>query len=623
MVSAFMPSVVVEIAFTSTYATPAASRVWTDVSSYVELAEGIGIDIGRQDEMSVADANSLTLTLDNTDGRFTALRSASPYYPNVKIGRPIRVTATPPGGTASTRFVGFIDEWPVEWDGSDAYAMAKIKASSRLSRLGLTAQLRSTIEQTILADEPDAYYTLGEPSGAASAADSSGNGMSSLRVTGVGAAVVFGSATGPATDGMTAATFAGGKYLGGVRGASGSHRWFECFFLRDGSPAAAECILTTVGRATVSLVMNTSGQIEVRNDNTVRMTSASSYADNSTHHVALVSRLAPSNGAWLYVDGVEVATFSALGIGVSTDQSEFRVGGSDGYVAGLTGVIAHAAIEFATATDLSAARVAAHADAGLTGFAGERTDERLLRSLGWMGVASTEVDVETGVETMDYQQTSGQGAIDALHECEATEGGVLFDGPDGNVKFHNRSHRYLSTAAATLDMTSQHVGADYAPRLDRSALVNDVTVSNPTTNESARAVDGTSSAEYGIATTSASSVAESYAPLQEKAGWLLALYAEPRMRCPSLTVDVLAHQGLTPSAQTLLGVTVGDLLAVTNAPAQSDTTSPTYFVEGYSESIGPESYSITYNLSPTYPVLDTFVLDDATRGVLDTSILAY
>lgn len=63
---------------------------------------------------------------------------------------------------------------------------------------------------------------------------------------------------------------------------------------------------------------------------------------------------------------------------------------------------------------------------------------------------------------------------------------------------------------------------------------------------------------------------------------------------------------------------MGDLLAVTNAPAQADTTSPSYFVEGYTESIGPESYEITFNLSPTYPTLSTFVIGDATRGQIET-----
>ncbi len=335
-------------------------------------------------------------------------------------------------------------------------------------------------------------------------------------------------------------------------------------------------------------------------------------ADGACHDILWIFS---TGGADLYVDG-SLADSDTYGPTTFSNATRLDVG------SGLPGVLSHVAY-YAAPTGPSGADITAMSDAVLTGFAGERTDERLLRLLDMVDVSASEIDTETGVETMTYQLTAGMAVVDALRECESTEGGVLFDGADGDVKFHNRSHRYLTSPAATLDMASQHVGSDYAPRLDRSTLINDVTVDNPSAGRTARATNAASITEYGIATGSASSIAESQTALQEKADWLLASYAEPHIRVPSLTVDVLAHVGLTPSAETLLGVTVGSLLAVTNVPTQSDTTSPTYFVEGYSESIGPESYEITFNLSPTYPTLNTFVLDDATRGVLDTSILAY
>jgi len=613
MVSNYMPDVQVEIAWDSNYVTPAASRTWTDVSTYAELHDLITVAVGRQDERSTADANDLTLTLDNSDGRFTALRSGSPYYPDVKIGRPIRVKVTPPGGSTVPRFVGFIDEWPVEWDGTDAYAKATIRATSRMSRLGLTAKLKSMAEQEILNAGPVGYWTLGDPSGSTAASESSGNLGLQLAATGTGTGVVFGDATGPAVDGLTAATFANGQYLqcGPTLTTAGTPLTMRATVRLDALPSGMD----DAGVVTI----NGQAIIVVRSDGVVRgaYTTGPSINDGATHDVALVY---DGTDEILYLDGVEVDRGASPG-GDPVPTGTVTVGSWPPADTQLTGVVAHVAVYNLA---LTAAQIAAQKVAVFAGFAGDRTDTRLLRILGWAGVAATEVDAETGVETMTYQQTTGQSVVDALHDVESTEGGVLFDGADGNVKFHNRSHRYLQTAVATLNMAAQHVESDYTPKLDRSTLVNDVTVDNPTTGATARQVDTASSDEYGIATGSATSVADSYTPLGEKAGWLIASYAEPRMRCPSLTVDVLAHQGLTPSAQTLLGVTVGSLLALTNAPTQSDTTSPTYFVEGYTETIGPESYFITFNLSPTYPTLNTFILDDADRGELDAgNVLAY
>jgi hypothetical protein len=621
MPSNYMPDVKVEIAFNAGYTTPAASRTWTDVSQWVELADGIGIDHGRQDERSTADANSLTLTLDNTDGRFTAQRAASPYYPNVKIGRPIRVTATPPGGTASTRFVGFIDEWPVEWDGTDSYAMARIRATSRLARLGLSARLRSTVENEGHSTAGlGAYWTLADPQDSTQIVDCSGANVAPLRAT-EGTPIGWEPSTAHLGD---AAVFsAGSQYLAAdvplfvASGAAAIGAFFTATVSQDATMVDIRSV-NLAGQPQIAIGMILGGTVyaAVETDGGAFdfVQSVETYLDGNVHHLAAV--FAAGAGVKLYVDGVLVGTSGSLFAGGTLTASVVSVGASHLATRQFSGTLSHV-VAFTSAP--SAARVAAIAGAGLSGHAGERTDQRLLRILGWAGVATSEITTETGAETMTYQQTSGQSAVDALRDVESTEGGVLFDGRDGLVTFHNRSRRYLATVAATFDAAAQHVGSDYAPKLDRTTLTNDATVENPTTGETARSVDMASVDEYGVATASAKSVASTYDPLQQKAAWLVYSYAEPRPRVPSLTVDVLAHQGLTPSAQTILGLDVGALVAVTNQPTQADATSAQYFVEGYTESIGPESYQITYNLSPSHPSLNTFVIGDSVRGALDSS----
>ncbi|MFD9211585.1 carbohydrate binding domain-containing protein [Streptomyces sp. NPDC059544] len=82
---------VVEVGFGSTVTTPAASIVWTELTSRLDDNAGISIDRGRQDEQSQIQASTCSVTLDNSDGALTSGRASSPYYPNVKKGVPFRV----------------------------------------------------------------------------------------------------------------------------------------------------------------------------------------------------------------------------------------------------------------------------------------------------------------------------------------------------------------------------------------------------------------------------------------------------------------------------------------------------------------------------------------------------
>ncbi|MFI8297280.1 LamG-like jellyroll fold domain-containing protein [Streptomyces nigra] len=96
-----MTNTLVEIAFGATLTS--SGPVFTDVSQYVDLPKGIEINRGADEELSEIQPSTCRIPLDNTDGRFTAGRASSPYYPNVKKGAPIRVsvaTYTPRTGTA-------------------------------------------------------------------------------------------------------------------------------------------------------------------------------------------------------------------------------------------------------------------------------------------------------------------------------------------------------------------------------------------------------------------------------------------------------------------------------------------------------------------------------------------
>lgn len=609
-----MPDVVVEVAFGSGYATPDVDRTWTDVSDYVELDESIGIQFGRQDERSIADANTLDLTLDNSDGRFTALRPSSPYYPDVRLGTPIRVLATPVGGTESVRFVGYVEQWPVSWDGTDEHATAEIQAVSRMTRLGYDTALRSVIEETFLVDSPVAYYTLGEPQGATSAADTSGNAHPPLTQFGTGDAVTFGTAVGPGTDDLTAAVLSGegrGLQVADLSDLSGASGFSVSFFVLKDSGLFQFLATDSVG-ATVRVDLSSAGQIAVYGPGSPMpfISGVGSVNDGLTHHIAVTWG---ASEVVAYIDGAEVGSDATAWpdltgrVRLSVTQSTLTE----------TATLAHLAVY---ASEVSAGAVADQAAAGSTGFAGESAADRLARYASWAGIPAAEVS-STAATTVVHVDPTGSTAIDAMRLVETAEGGILFDDRDGTLTLLPRSHRYAPTGI-TLDMAAQRVGGDFNPVYDRTGVLNDATVSNVGGTVVARVVDHDSSDYLGPVATSLETISDDDGEPYRRASWEVHPNAEPKYRTPSLTVDLLTFDA-APSQDDILAASIGTLATVTNQPDQAATTTGLYFIEGCTETIGPESYSLTFNVSPGEPYTNLVIFDDADQGFDSGAVFAY
>ncbi|GAA4100956.1 hypothetical protein [Nonomuraea soli] len=83
--------------------------IWTNVTSYTKLASDIVISRGRDDEASGLDHGKMTLSLLNTDGRFSPRNPTGPYYGLLGRNTPVRVsvlggpTALEVDGTATSK----------------------------------------------------------------------------------------------------------------------------------------------------------------------------------------------------------------------------------------------------------------------------------------------------------------------------------------------------------------------------------------------------------------------------------------------------------------------------------------------------------------------------------------
>ncbi|MFF1843047.1 LamG-like jellyroll fold domain-containing protein [Streptomyces sp. NPDC058217] len=68
------------------------SITWTDITRYVDVTSGVTITRGASDELSETQPGTASMSLDNSDGRFTPGNPSSPYAPFVRRNAPIRVS---------------------------------------------------------------------------------------------------------------------------------------------------------------------------------------------------------------------------------------------------------------------------------------------------------------------------------------------------------------------------------------------------------------------------------------------------------------------------------------------------------------------------------------------------
>ncbi|WP_028657109.1 LamG-like jellyroll fold domain-containing protein [Nocardioides sp. J54] len=630
----------VEIAWDSTWLTPAASRVWTDVSNYVELQDGISIGYGRSDEVSTADANTLTLTLDNSDGRFTHGNTASPYYPNVKIGKPIRVTALV-GGTEYIRFVGLVDEWPVAWPGGSAsFATATITASSRLSRLGIGTPILSKVDEVHLGLAPEHYWRLTEATGPSLGSDA-GSDPAAMVATLGSPAFGVGSDGEPTFD---------------LDGRPGVHLIGQGNGNAEREPTIAADLPTPItigpgapGGVTLSLFVRVTNP---NDPNVFTYGRLASLVDRTTWSGAITDReveidllgggyndgTGSTYGAGWPADPAVDGAIHHMAVTVSCDGANLTATGYfDGASAGaqtepavtLTlnrlriAAPAYSALVGRVAVwdrVLSAAEIGDLAGSGLNGLAGDTTDERLARYAAWARIPAAEVVTTPSAITLGGLTADSGQVEDLMRSVETTEAGVLYDDREGFLVLAPRNARYHSPIALTVAFTDDLV-ANYEPKVDRQGLANVGTGKGPNGDE-VTYDDPTSREDYGDAGYSVeTSALDPDEPLQLIA-WQVNKYADPLPRVPAPVLSVIDFLN-TINLGALLSLDVGSKVRLTNAPAQAPSaTAADYFVEGYSEEMAPGEWRISPNLTPVTLEDDVLVLNSGTDGLLDTNVLA-
>lgn len=585
----------------------AATPVYTSIASHVKLGDGpLVMQRGRSNEQSGAQPGTGSMSLGNTDGRFTMGNATSPYAP-LKLRRPVRCRVTYDGITYPL-WQGHVDDWGNV--SQSTVGRARLSMSDRLARAAGTP-MRSAIEAEIHSDAPVGLWPLTDIPGSRSAA-SSGTEFGAAAVLPNfytdalwDARIVFGADFTPGPDSLTAADFGTdgfeGEYLRAVADGTFTATGFTMEAWVDvPTLPIPTAVFKVVDWQTLILEITDQGLVtSYINGVGTAATSTLTVHGSGWHHIAATWTVVGTTATIrVYVDGaLSGSTSFAYG---STIEAGAEVTIGADYVPVNTnmyaGSMSHVAVH---AQALSAARIADHANAG-RGWVGETSTARFLRHCRNAGLQATQYAADgTGHTEMGPQPQAGSSLFDVLTACADAENGVLYVDADGVLRFSARTIRYNTTPQLVLDATKAgHVHAEAEVRTDTLLLVNNATATRPGGTPQT-VVNQVSFDDYDDASKTRTLHVKDDVICLNWAQWQVAANGEPLQRLESVDVDVVSFVASGGVLGDLLNTDINARIQATNLPAASSgTTTLDLFVEGIQHRVEKSRWVLRFITSP-------------------------
>jgi hypothetical protein len=206
-----------------------------------------------------------------------------------------------------------------------------------------------------------------------------------------------------------------------------------------------------------------------------------------------------------------------------------------------------------------------------------------------------------------------------LQECADADGGIFGeDRGQLGLRYRTRTSLYNQTPALTLQYGAKGLGGPLRPIDDTSTVRNDITV-NRVAGGSARAVleegrlsvqdppDGVGLYDEGVDLNLFSDDLT-----EPSAYWRLHLGTWDEARYPSVTVRLHRIPTLIP---TILNITEGDLIRITDLPEWLPPGPVDLLVQGYTERLGTRTWEIEFVCAPAGPYRVGVVSDPALEWV--------
>lgn len=582
-----------------------------DITSKVLLmSPGLAVTRGRQDELSDVSPGTLSLVLNNDDGRFTAgstiIATPSPIRPDVRI----RVKETANAVTVN-RFTGYMQGLPVSWPGGKTRSLVQLTAVDGQARAERRI-LRQLSDEVIFATPtiPNWMFKLNEEAGAVSAGDTSLNQVSPLVIAGGGTtSPAFGvDLSGPfhVLDEGTGVQFtSGGKYLSAAvpYGHGYGPGFGGCTYM---------CIFLTTSVTGANLIdgvfsMNTAGQVVCSAGGGI--TTPGAYNIGQPQIATLTD---DTTTAKFYLSGGLVGSAPS----VTANLRTLNVGGSP--AAGVPGSVALRTV-LRLPTALSAAQVA-NITNFLAGASGESASAQIARIAGFAGLPTGTIDTSfTSIDRTNASVT-GKSAAEAIKEDVDAEMGLAFIDGSGNLTLHGRNRPALKTTP-DLTVPVSALSEDTAVIVDMQGVINYLEVTTTQTGAVQVVSNGTSEASHGRYPSSETYLVTTDAEALDRANWIVGNHAEPLPRVGTLKIDLLTMTAA--QQQAALAIEPNTWVRITGLPAQTPGgTTADLMVQGWSETLTATEWSLTLNVVAR-SMFQAWILGDATFGVLDSTTRLY
>lgn len=614
--------IVVEAAFGVDPDGDSSVWTWTDLTSFVHNPAKLVLDHGRANATSIADPSAMRFTLLNLNGEFT--NPAGAYWQYMVRNLPFRVRLTG-FGVGSTlgyhRGTAFLASMRPRWDASANFAVVEIVAQGRLRRLQQrTDALRSPAfrwfsgRTPTLAVDPAAYWSFEDGSDASSAASGLA-GQDPIPVTGFTFAAdssIVGTSPLP-----TIAT--GASFVAPVPAYTPTTQWAVMFAMNIAAePAATTTLMEFSSSGTAA-----SWRIELAPGASALHLRAFDSTGASLLDVSSSVTEADYYGfPFVYALAVEQNgtavdyNFSITTVALSGGSYSGSSGGVTGSVASQTiGAILNAKLNAAVGIDgATFGHLTVYTDPDFSSvfeptlaakalLIGNATDTPWAR---FSLLVQEEAVPATWDASDNSDLTMGPQGIATLmsfiRECEVVEGCVVNDSGDtfgetGLLWFPARDDRENVDATMTLDIDSGHVAPGFEPALDDQDTRNDVEVSRSggssaiVTDEASIALEGRVREQVVVNT-----VNDAF--LSQIAGWRVNLGTVTGMRFPTVGWNM---RRATDLAQQWMACRLNHRIDITNPPSQYPPDDIRTILEGYTETLASDEWTVRANLSSFDP----------------------